>query len=133
MKNISLKFKKTQSGAAILLAVMVLTAILVSVSLTVGLSSIAENQINLYQTQSGRLFVNADGCMEEALTRLNRDNNYSGDTINLDLTLCAITVSGSGNSRTITVVAIRNDHSKSLEARVTLSPFDITSWQELTI
>lgn len=132
MKNILLKFRRTQSGAAVLMAVMILTAILVSISLTVGLSSIAENQINIYQTQSNRLFVNADGCAEEALTRLNRDNNYTGGTVNLDTTSCIITVSGSGNVRTITVAATRTDYSKSLEVQVTLSPYNITSWQELT-
>lgn len=132
MQNISLKFNRTQSGAAVLMAVMILTAILVSISLTVGLSSIAENQINLYQTQSNRLFVNTDGCAEEALTRLNRDNAYSGGTISLGMTSCVITISGSGNSRTITVAGTRNDHVKTLEAQVTLSPYTITSWQELT-
>jgi len=128
LKNV----KEDQRGIAILIVVLVLGAVILLLSMTLGLGSISENQISLYQGQATEMFINADGCAEEALTKINSDNNYVGGNLTIGATSCTITVSGNGNTRTIDINATKNNYSKFLQLTVNLSPtFSVSTWQEL--
>lgn len=133
MKRIKNTFRKTNKGAAVLIIVIIMGSAMLLISLSLGISSISENLINLYQSQSSRLSLSVDGCAEEALMRLNRDNNYEGETLILNDTSCIINVSGTGSSRTINVTGTKSNYTRELEIAVNISPsYAITSWQELT-
>jgi YbbR domain-containing protein len=125
--------KTHHEGAVMLVLILIIGAVALLISLSLGLSSISENQISLYQSQSTQAFLNADGCAEEALTKLNRNNLYTGETITLENTTCTITVTGSGPTRTVTVSATNTDYTHKIQIGVIIySTFSITSWQELT-
>lgn len=132
MQKLKQKLIKTNKGAAVLILVIIMGSAMLLISLTLGISSISENLINLYQSQSSRLLFSVDGCAEEALTRLSRDNNYKGETLITNDTTCTIDVNGSGLEKTISINGTKNDYSKTLEIIVNISPYAITSWRELT-
>lgn len=120
-------------GAAVLILILIIAAIGLMLSLSLGLRAISENQIGLYLSQSSRIFINMDGCAEEALIRLNRNNAYIGETLILNNTSCVISIVSSGDVRTINITASQTDYAKKLRINVILSPvFTVTSWQELT-
>jgi len=125
--------RKTNEGAAVLIIVIIMGSAMLLISLSLGVSSISENLINLYQSQSSRLSLSIDGCAEEALIRLNRDNSYNGENLVIGDTSCIISVSGSGSSRTVSITGTKSDYTRQLEIAVNISPiYAITSWQELT-
>ncbi|MFC1655331.1 hypothetical protein ACFL3C_00505 [Patescibacteria group bacterium] len=133
MNKIMKTIRKTNEGAAVLIIVIIMGSAMLLIALSLGISSISENLINLYQSQSSRLSLSIDGCAEEALIRLNRDNSYNEETLSIGGTSCTISVSGSGSSRTINVAGTKSDYSRELEIAVNISPtYAITSWQELT-
>lgn len=129
MKNII----KNQKGAAILVSMILISAVILTIALSLGLSSISENQINLYQSRANQILINIDGCGEEAMTQLNRNNSYAGESLTVDGTSCTISVAGSGSTRTITISATNDIYTKNLQINVTIFPtFTVTSWGETT-
>jgi hypothetical protein len=133
MKRVFKKLAKDQSGVAVLMVVLIVASVLLSIALTMGNASITENQINLYQSQSNQLMQNLDGCGDEALIRLNRNSLYAGETLILDGTTCVISLSGSGSTRTISILGSKDAYTKKLQINATIFPtFTVTSWQEVT-
>ncbi len=126
-----LKSVQKQKGAAILVSMIIISALILIIALNLGLSSISQNQMNLYQSKSSRIFLNIDGCAEEALTKLNRNNVYTGESLVIDNTSCTISVSGSGTARIVSITATNDVYSKNLQINVTIFPtFAIMSWEE---
>lgn len=120
-----------RKGAALLVAIIIISAMILVMAIGLGLGSISENQITLYQSQSIRVLQNIDGCSEEALTRMNRNSLYTGESLTLNNTSCIISVVGSGSTRTITVTATSTNYAKTLQINVSIFPtFQITSWTE---
>lgn len=119
-------------GFTVLLVMLVMTAVIVIIALGMGLSSITENQINLNQSQSGHMLINMDGCAEEALTQLNRNNSYSGGTFSIENTSCLIIVTGSGSTRTVHITGTKMNYTKRIQMNVIIFPsLQVTSWQEI--
>lgn len=132
MKNIISKIGN-QRGAAVLITVLVTMIVILIIGLSLALNSIAESEILLYQSKAARVFDNIDGCSEESLLRLKRKPSYAGETLTIDETSCNITVSGSGNTRTILITATNTNYTKILQLNVTISPsFAVTGRQEIT-
>lgn len=127
-----LQFKGPRKGVVALVTLLLITLSIIVFSLSIGFLSINQNQIILDQSQSSRLFGYADGCMEEAYTKVRRMDTYTGETLAVDDVSCAIVVGISGSNRTITVTATCANYTRSLRSIVSLSPsFSITSWQEI--
>jgi len=127
------KALKTQKGSAILVSILIISTVIMIIALSLGLSSITENQINMYQSVSNNVFLNMDGCAEEALIQLSRDHSYSSDSFTLDETSCTISVAGGGSARSITITANKDEFTKNLLINVSIFPtFTITAWDETT-
>lgn len=125
--------KKFRSGFTSLLVVIVMAIVLVTLTVGLNFSSINTNQISLYQSSGNKTFQDLDGCAEEALARLNRNNVYSGGSYSINNATCNVTVAGTDPARTLTITLANSDYSKSLQATVTIFPdFTLNSWQELT-
>jgi hypothetical protein len=119
-------------GISVLISVLIIASIMVVLTFGMGLNSISENQIGLYQSRSSVSFYNVDGCAEEAISRINRDNNYAGETLNLGNVTCVIAISGTGSNRTIGITGTSSEgYVRNIAITVTISPsFNVTSWQE---
>lgn len=124
---------KDQKGLVVLIAVLIISAVILAIGVSLTLAGIDEISMVDYQDHSQETLAIADGCLEEALLSLNRDNDYSGASLNLGNGSCIIEVSGEGESRTILVMATLNNYTRRLEAEVSLSPeFMLISREELT-
>lgn len=122
-----------KKGFSVLLVMIIVTAAIVIIALGMGLSSITENQINLDQSKSARMLSNIDGCGEEALLQLNRNNSYDGETILIENTSCIIDIVGTGANRTINITGTNNYYTKRVQINVIIFPtFQVTLWQETT-
>lgn len=120
-------------GAAILVAVIVISIVMLTLALSIGTGSIIENQINLYQSQSNKMLQNIDACGQESLIRLSRNSSYTGETLIVDNTTCTIALTGTGTNRTITVTGVNNNYTKKIQIGATIFPtLSVTSWQEIT-
>lgn len=116
-----------------LLLMIVTGAIILTIALGIAFSSINASQISLYQGTSNQTFLNLDGCVEEALGRLNRNNIYAGGTVTIDNTSCTISITGTNPTHTVNVTATNGDYTRKVQVVVNIFPtVSITSWQELT-
>jgi hypothetical protein len=120
-------------GAATLISILIITTVILTISLSLGISALNESQSSFYHSYFGRMFLNTDGCAEEALTKMDRNNSYTGETLVINNTSCVITVSGSGKLRTLLVTATNTDFTRKIQIDVNIFPtVTITAWQELT-
>ncbi len=122
-------FRFMQKNGFVMMIVIILIASVSSiVVITTSLSSISH-------LESGELFEGtlrteyvAEGCVSEALIQLKRDANYTGGAISLGATICTITISGSGNTRSIVISGSLGNYTEEWILIVALDPFAITSW-----
>lgn len=132
MFNLFKKIVENNRGISVLVSVLIIATIMVVLTFGMGLNSISENQINLYQSRSAVSFYNVDGCAEEAVSKINRNNSYVGETLALGNVTCVISVSGTGSNRTIGIAGTSSEgYVRNIGITVTIVPsFAVTSWQE---
>lgn len=126
---------KNQQGIATLTIVIIITAVSLTLALTGMLSSLDENINQYHQERALETFVGADGCLEKGLYELNSDrDNYTGESYTISNVDCVITVTGSGTTRNLNIVAdINSQYTREIEADVDWSSdFTITNWEEKT-
>jgi len=129
MFNFFKKIVVDTKGAMVLTSMILMAAIVVIVSLSIGVSSINQSEISLYSNLGLRTVINIDGCGEEALIRLSRDADYIGETLTVGNTTCVISVSGSGANRTVSIAGTNGNFVKILEIEANVLPsFEIESW-----
>jgi hypothetical protein len=123
-----------QQGYIALIAVLIVSAVTLAISLSLNSLSIGETTSGLLKQQSAQSFGLAGSCLQEAWLRLKRDPTFAGDSLNNSLGSCTITVVGSGNDRTITVESDVRNIRRRLESQVTTSGNILTvqSWTEVT-
>lgn len=115
-------FKSKNKGAIALTSMVVLGSLVVMITFSMLVLGISGRNVVIALNQSGRLFVESDGCLEEALLQLSRDHNYPGSSYVVGDTDCVVTVSGSAELRTIVVDASDNDFYQHLTAEIQLAP-----------
>ena len=127
-----LKFYKNQEGAALLLAVVLLTAAVLVMATSVFSLGLGELDMG-YTYQCGEeTFAIADGCLEETLRRIKLNSTYSG-TLALGRGSCTIGVTtGTANQRIINIAATVNNCNKRITATSTISNGEVTldAWSE---
>jgi hypothetical protein len=130
MKNII----KNQKGMAALLTVVVISAVAIIIALSATLLGIGESEMGYTADRATEAFSVADGCMEEALNRLRKDDAYAGGSLNLGSGSCIISISGLGSTRTITVIGTVEEYNKKISSDITFLSgrrIRVDSWQEL--
>jgi len=111
-----------------IVGVIVMAAIISVVVIKTAISTLTElssADISLRGLAAQNL---VESCAQEALIHLNRDNTYAGETLNISEGTCTITVSGSGNERTLAIGGSLAGYSYNLTIRAGLSPFSILAW-----
>jgi len=117
MKNNNIK-----SGSVALISVLVISAILL-----ILVSSMAETHISVsnqfFNDYNDRLgYYDSESCLEEAIRKLELDVNFSGSSIrNESGTGCTSTVSGSGNTKDISILNIRGDYTQQYQGQISIT------------
>lgn len=122
---------KFQSGQALITLIFF---VLIAITITSGaIIMIAVNSTSLGKLQEGNISYDAaEAGIENALLRLLRDPNYTGETLTIDSTIVTITVSGSSPNYTITVVGTGN-FKRTVQVKMTYTSgyYTFSDWKEI--
>lgn len=122
---------KDTRGAIGLLTTLVMGFSLLSLAVAVVVNGISSRLNTFNAFQSEKVFISAEGCAENALLLLSRNNNYSGGTFTFQGTDCSVSVGGNGAERDVVVSAEREGISKDIVLRVQVTPpFAIMEWTD---
>jgi hypothetical protein len=123
---------KTQAGLA-LTSVLVFGAVAMIV-ITLGITlTIIQSGASLQFTSAQRALAAAESGMENALIRLLRDPNYSGETLTLDAGTATITVSEVGGNKAVTVIGDNAGVARTIQVILIEENGSsrVQSWQEI--
>lgn len=120
--------QNNNKGFILVLMVIIFAAIISVVLIKTALSSITQTQtLSTYlQKTEAELFNNT--CMQEALVNLNRDNEYTGETLTLGDGNCDISINEDVGNYTITVSSNINNMHITRNSVASLNPYQIVSW-----
>jgi len=119
---------RSKDGYIMIITVIIIGAIVSVVLVETALTSITELQDASIYSHGVAARIQAESCMDEALIQVNRDNDYTGETLDLGSGTCDIAITGVDNSRTVSVTGELNDYEHSLSAEVTLDTFSVDEW-----
>lgn len=126
--------KNKHSGISVLVSIIVISAVSLFIALSAAGIGLDETQNSLRRSKFLAAFLATDGCMEQAMLKLRNDISYAGETIISGENSCAITVSGSGTSRTIIILTTQGTlYSRKFEAVFDwTNGYKITNWRDAT-
>lgn len=131
MKNLKFTIRNLQKGQAL---VTLLFFVLISLTITTSaIIIIIANSISAGKIEQGTAsYYSAESGIENALLRLLRDPNYSGETLTIGGATVVTTVSGS-NPKTIVSTSQEGSFKRKISALATYSNgyYTISSWKEL--
>jgi len=116
-------------GYAMTLMVIIFASIFLLVVSHASLSSLTSLKNSQISIREVKIKEFTEGCSEEALLQLSRNNQYKGATYNLQGGTCDISVSGTSSSRIISVTGTLSNLSHNYKLEVNMNPFEITKWQ----
>jgi hypothetical protein len=111
-----------------ILVVIIVAAVLSVIVIEIALGALTHLDISSTSLKGTAAEYYTNGCMEEALIRLDRDNGYAGGVLSLGDGTCSVAVSGADITRTVAVSGSLDNYQYNLSADVVLSPFHITEW-----
>lgn len=134
IENLKLEIGNCRRGYIALSSIIIIMAVVLSISVTVTYLAIGEAQSSLALTQGEGTLDFVEGCLEDALIKVRANGNYSGGTITRPEGTCSITVSGPPSSTwTITATTADTSYVRKVQAVTTVNGYGITlsSWKEI--
>lgn len=128
LDGISMKRESNQQGFVMTLVVLLVGSIIGVTVIQTSLSSLNRLQLSQDALHGEALTFQRETCIQEALIQMKWDDEYLGGTLALSGGDCDISVSGPGNTRTLSVTSVINNHQDLTEINVTLDPFGVVSF-----
>lgn len=128
LEGISMNQRSNQQGFVMTLVVLLVGSIISITVIQTTLSSLNRLQLSQDALHGEALTFQRETCIQEALIQMKWNDEYIGGTLALSGGDCNISVSGSGNTRTLSVTSVINNYQDLTEINVTLDPFEIVSW-----
>lgn len=130
--------RKNNRGVAALTTIIIISAIGLTIGITLSNLSLNELILSFEDGESQRALFYAEGCAEEGAYRLKLNTAYAGGTVTYGTYSCTVSVSGSGSTRTVTADATYKDFTRTVSYDVSFVQNtagnahgrDITHWQE---
>ena len=119
-------------GIAALLTLFIAAMVMVALAALLVMLSLERLDTVSASREGLRAFAAAEACLDEGFLRLVRDENFSGTTLNFagGVVQCTVSVSGSGDSRTLDAVGTAGEIQQSVRALFNRSTRTLTSWVE---
>ena len=123
---------RNKDGYIALSSVLVIMAIIIIIGTSVSFLSINDMQSALSTKKSEESLHLVEGCTEDALLRLNKNNSIPS-TITIPEGTCSVTINSKvGNNWTFTVTATFNNYKKNVQISATRSTkVVVTNWIEI--
>lgn len=120
-----------QEGYVAIAVVLILTAVILGILITVSGLSIGEGQASLALSKGEDALHFSEGCMEDALLKLRSNASYIGGTITRPEGTCSITVSKAGSTYTVTSTTTASAYKRTIQvAAIRGTSLILTSWKE---
>lgn len=125
--------RKAQQGFLAISTVLIVSAVALSIGITVSLLAIGEGQSALAVTKGEDTLAFVESCAEDALMNIRASSSYEGNfTITRPEGTCEITVSRAGNVYTVTATTTNTQYKRTIQSVVTrTTTITTTSWKEI--
>jgi len=121
-----------KNGFIAISSILIIAAVVLTISITVSLLSIGEGQSALSLMKGEATLNLIEGCMEDAMLQISINPNYSGGLINRPEGACNIAVSNIGSDYTVTSTNTSTDYKRTIQSVVNRSSaLMISSWKEI--
>jgi len=131
MKNFQFSIYNFQKGQAL---ITLLFFVIIALTITsAAIIIIITNSISVSKFQEGtQAYYAAESGAENALLRLLRDPNYSGETLTIGSETIVVTVSGS-NPKTVVSVGQDGNFQRTVQAQMNYNNgyYTVSNWKEL--
>lgn len=116
----------------LLLVVLIVGTTALLIAMGTAMNGIGELEMGTGESQSAEALAIADGCAQEALLRLSRNQSYTGAVLNAGDGSCTISVPNTGGERVLSVTGTVDRWERVLTIRVQVSGSRITilSWRQ---
>lgn len=123
---------RPQGGYVALSSILVIAAVVLTIGISVSLLAVSESQMSLAEKKKEETIDFVEGCVEEALLRLNKDGAIPTQIL-LPQGACDVIInSQSGNDWTFTTSGSVDNYKKSIQVSATRdTEVGISSWAEV--
>jgi len=123
-------YNNSKDGYVAISILLILTAVLLGIIVTVAHLGIGEGQASLALSKGEDTLHFVEGCMEDALLKIRANASYAGGTITRPEGTCSITVTG-GPTYTVTATTTATPYKRTIQAvAVRGATMSLTSWKE---
>lgn len=124
--------KNKNLGFIAITSVLVISAVVLAITISVSLLSIGQGQAGLALTKGEDALSFIDGCAEDALLKLRENSTYAGGNITRPEGICTVTVTSVGSSYTLTVSTTDIIYKRTVRIVANRgSAIIVTSWKEI--
>ena len=123
---------KKEDGYVAISIVLILTAVILGIMVTVAQLGIGEGQASFALSKGEDALNFAEGCTQDALLKIRSNPSYAGGIITRPEGSCSITVSVAGAVYTVTATTAANTYKRTIQAVINrgLTAITLTSWKE---
>lgn len=123
---------KVRFGFSTFLIVSLLLAVSIPLSLAAMVLSVESGQSDLAIKKGHSALLLSESCAEDVLLRLRNDNGYSESSVTLPEGSCELSISSSGDERTILVTAEEEGYERTIRITIHITPtgLSLESWIE---
>ncbi len=122
----------SKNGYIALVTVLIVSAVALATSVSVGLLAIGEAQSSVALSEGDETLSFVEGCMEDALLKARASDSYAGGSITRPEGTCTITASKVGSAWTITATTTATQYKRTIQVKATKTTFmSIDSWREI--
>ena len=126
------KRRTSRRGYVAFVSFLVISAVVVTIGITLSLLSISEAQMGLSEKRGHYTLYLAEGCMEDALLSSFYSSVYNGGTKVYPEGSCTTTIVKNGKDWILTTTAESAGHSKTIEVKMSRDrEIVVTSWLEI--
>ena len=122
-----------EGGYVAISILLILTAVLLGIIVTVAHLGIGEGQVSLALSKGEDTLTFVEGCVEDGLLKSRADSNYSGGGITRPEGTCSISISKAVIPWTMTVTTLDTKYKRTIEVKYTRNPtgISLSSWKEI--
>ncbi len=124
--------KNNNYGFIAITSVLIISAVVLAITISVSLLSIGQGQAGLALTKGEDTLSFVEGCADDALLKLRASAGYAGGNITRPEGTCTVGVSTAGSVYTLTVSTSSTLYKRTVQVVTNRgSSLTITSWKEI--
>ena len=132
MKSFAGKIYKSERGAVLLIAVLVITMVVLLLSFTINSNALDDLKTSMKNREGSFAESLAESCFEEVLIKLKEDSNYTIGQIVFEEGQCQVAITSEGSIKSVNILAEKDNYFTEVNAEVDLSvkPIKISLWKK---